>query len=313
VREVRQVAESDDRLEEALAAYLDYLEMGGAEPDTSHLSDSERNELKELIAALKLTEGVAFGLGRRDEAGAPPPAAPQEPPGDMEGAEQSRALVAQLRAALSPEVRIESDAPPSVSEVGGVQVVAAWVVGTFGGRVKVWLLAVTGAPEIEQNTDCLSDLNGIFRMSPDTAAIALVGNDLSCLVVQPEDTGPQIHVPSGSLVGRRYRRSIQPVGEAVSAFLDELSPYWDPVPAFDQSAGLNIDLSVVSEDAVTTAVENQRNIGGRARKGNPKKDALLDLGGKEITALTKLAKGLFEGSVEPEHVGETIEKLAKNR
>ena len=307
------MAENNDRIEEALAAYLDYLEMGGPEPDTSHLADSERQELSELLAALDLTSGVAFGLGRGEEAAAAPSAPPAEPhAGEAEAAQRS-ALFTQLRAALSPEARIETDSTPAASELGGVEVLARWIVGTFGGRVRVWLLAVDEAGQIEQNSDCLGDLNRFFRVTSDTAAIALVGNDLSCLVVRPEDTGPQIQVPSGSLVGRRYRRSIQPVGEAVSAFLDELIPYWDPVPAFDQSTGLSIDISAVTASSVSAAVENQRSIGGRARKGNPKKEALLELGDKEITALTKLAKGLFDGSVDPKEVQERVEKMAKHR
>ena len=306
------MADTNERIEQALAAHLEHLEMGGPEPDTSHLTDSEREELQQLIAGLELTQGVAFGLGRREGIDEP---VPSRSTGALaEGRpEQSDALVAELHAALPPEARLVSDAPVSVSHVGGIEVVDAWIVGTFGGRIRIWLLAAEHAHEIEQNSDCLDDLNRVFRMTADTAAIALVGTDLSCLVVRPEDTGPQIHVPSGSLIGRRYTRSIQPVGEAVSAFLHELIPYWDPVPAFDHSAGISVDLSVVGEDAVTAAVEEQRRIGERARKGNPKKDALLELGSKEINALTKLAKGLFDGTADPNDVAERIEKLAKNR
>jgi hypothetical protein len=310
------MGETSDRIEGALAAYLDYLEMGGPEPDTGHLTRSEQEELKKLIAALETTEGVAFGLGRREEirlgeSSLPP--APLRPPAQRERPEQSELLLSQLRDALPSDVRIESDTIALVSQVGGVEILDGWIVGTFGGRVRVWLLDVDAAQEVEGNRDCLTDLDRVFRMLSDTTAIALVARDLSCLMVQPEDTAPQIHVPSGSLVGRRYRRSIQPIAEAVRAFLGELIPYWDPAPAFDPPAGLSIDVSAVSEEFVTTAVETQRGFGRRARKGNPKKDALLELGSKEIAALTGLARGLFDGSVEPEEVEEQIEKLAKSR
>src|SRR5918996_2532759 len=299
------MAETNERIEEALAAYLDYLEMGGAEPDTGHLTESERRELSELLAALELTSGIAFGLGRDEKpegASSPEEVAP----------DQSSALEAQLRDALSPEIRIDPDTTLAVAEVGGIEILARWIVGTFGGRVRVWLLAVENAHQIEENTDCLNDLRRTFRMISDTAAIALVGADLSCLLVRPEDTGPQIRVPSGSLVARRYRRSIGPVGDAISAYLDELIPYWDPVPAFDQSTGLSIDITAVTEKSVTSAVENQRSIGGRARKGNPKKEVLLAFGDKEVAALGKVAKGLFDGSFDPEQVQERIENMAKN-
>jgi hypothetical protein len=299
------VPETNERIEEALASYLDHLEMGGPEPDTSHLTESERRELSELLAALDLTSGIQFGLGRRQQAEG-------EPSAEDAVTEGFTAVETQLRTALSPEIRIERDTTLAVAEVGGVEVLGRWIVGTFGGRVRVWLLSVGNAQQIEENTDCLSDLSRMFRMLSDTAAIALVGDDLSCLIVRPEDTGPQIRVPSGSLVARRYRRSIEPVGEAVAAFLDELVPYWDPVPAFDQSTGLSIDIATVTEKSVTAAVEGQRSIGGRARKGNPKKDVLLAFGDKEMAALTKVARGLFDGSFDPEQVQERIEKMAKN-
>ena len=58
------MADTNDRLQEALTAYLEFLEMGGPEPDTSDLNPAEKQELRKLIEALELTEGVAFGSGR---------------------------------------------------------------------------------------------------------------------------------------------------------------------------------------------------------------------------------------------------------
>jgi hypothetical protein len=308
------MAETSDRIEDALAAYLDYLEMGGQEPDTSHLTPTERQELKDLIDALELTEGVAFGHGRREEIGHEESAAPTAAKvADSARSAQGDLLLSQLREASPPGVRIESDVTTFVSQVGGIEIVDGWIVGTFGGRVRVWLLAAGEAQVIEENSDCLPDLNRVFRMLPDTAAVALVAGDLSCLIVQPEDCAPQINVPSGSFVSRRYRRSIQPVADAVSAFVDELMPYWDPIPAFDPDTGLRIDVSAVGQEFASAAIDRQRGIGERARKGNPKKDALLALGKKEMSALTSLANGLFDGSVDPEEIQPRIEKLAKNQ
>ena len=295
------MADDNDRLQEALAAYLDYLEMGGPEPDTSHLSATEKSELKELVDALELTEGVALGRGRDETSGAT--VAPSSTP-------EGDTLIAQLREALPPGVRIETDANTLVAHVGGIRILDRWIVGTFGGRVRVWLLDEAAAQAIEGNVACLTDLNRVFRMFPDMAAVALVGRDLSCLIVEPEDCAPQIQVPSGSLVGRRYKRAIQAVAEALPAFLDELIPYWDPMPAVDPGSGLRIDVGDIGDDFARTAIERQRGIGERARKGNPKKDALLGFGRKEITILTKLTQGLFDGSVEPEDVEARIERLA---
>ncbi len=296
------MADGSERLQEALAAYLDYLEMGGPEPDTSHLSASEKKELKELIDALELTEGVAFSRGR-DEAATTPDTAPATTEGES--------LLAQLRESVPPGVRIESDPNTLVSHVGGIEILDRWLIGTFGGRVRVWLLDEGTAQTIEGNVACLTDLNRVFRMFPDMSAVALIGRDLSCLIVEPEDCAPQIQVPSGSLVSRRYKRAIQPAAEALPGFLDELVPYWDPMPAFDPDTGLRVDVSEIGDDFSRVAIERQRGIGERARKGNPKKDALLGFGKQEISALTTLAKGLFDGSIDPGEVDDRIQGLAR--
>jgi hypothetical protein len=304
------VGESDERIQDALAAHLEYLEMGGREPDTSHLTDSERAELADLIGALEMTEGVSFGLGRRESR---PPATENEEIADTERQRLAELVLGDLRESLPADIRVDSEPVRAVTHVGGLDVLDGWLVGTFGGRIRVWLLAVASAEVLEANSDSLSDLNRLFGSLPDTSAVALVATDLSCLVVRPEDCAPQIHIPSGSLVGRRYKQPIRPVGEAVFAFLNELIPYWDPIPAFDPEAALTIDVATVGDEFVNAAIERQRGIGQRARKGNPKKDVLLDLGKKEAAALAKLANGLLDGSVAAEDVEQRIERLAQDR
>jgi hypothetical protein len=298
------VADVSDRLQDALAAYLDYLEMGGPEPDTGHLTPAEQREFRELIDDLKLTEGVAFGRGRE--------VSPAEAT-EVATSEEAQRLFAELRESLPASVGIEPDENRLVSNIGGVEILDRAIIGTFGGRVRVWLLDADSAQTIERNADFWADLNRVYRMFPDMAAVALVGKDLSCLIVEPEDCAPQIRVPSGSLLARRYRRGIRPAAEALSDFLDDLNPYWDPMPAFDPDAGLRIDVSDIGDDLVRTAIERQHGIGKRARMGNPKKDALLALGDKEISALNSLARGLLEGSIDPADLEQRIESLARGR
>jgi hypothetical protein len=312
------MAEASDRIERALAAYLEYLEVGGPKPDTSHLSPSEQAELEELIRTLDLTEGVAFGLGRGGEgAGDSEPSSPRVAPKRLAKAarpEHGRRLLSRLREALPPGVRVASDPTVFVSAIGGMEVLEGWMVGTFGGRVRVWLLAAESAHDIENDGDALlGDLGRVFRVTPETSAIALVAKDLSCLLVRPEDCAPHIEAPGGSLVSRSYARPIQPVDEAVPVFLRELTPYWDPVPAFGRDPTLSIDVPAIAESAAADAIDKQRGIGERARKGNPKKSALLDLGRREVTALTRMASALYEGSLEPDEVDTRIRKLAKGR
>ena len=302
-REVSWVAGDNERVQSALAAYLDHLEMGGPEPDFGHLSATERSDLQELIDALELTEGVAFGSGR-DEDSAPSAA----PAATVEG----ERLLDELRNSLPPGVRVEADDNRLISSIGGVAILDRSIIGTFGGRVRVWLLDADTAQAIEDAADPLADLNRVFRMFPDMSAIALVGKDLSCVVVEPKDTSPQIQVPSGSLVARRYNRAIAPVGEALPEFLDELIPYWDPMPAFDPDSRPRVDVAEITDDLVQAAIAAQRHIGERARM-KPKKDALLALGDKEIAILSSLVKGLFDGSIDPDEVEERIERSAGRR
>lgn len=289
----------DERVQEALAGYLEHLEMGGPEPDVSHLTAAERRELEELVDALELTQGVAFGRGEEE------PRAGAE--ADTEDGER---LLAELRGVLPPGVRLEGDDNRLVTRLGGLAIVDRFLVGTFGGRVRVWLVDAGTVGAIEEDRGTLADVGRAFRMFPDMSAVALVGRDLSCVVVQPEDTAPQIRVPSGSLVSRRYTRAIGPVREAVPAFLDELVPYWDPMPAFDRGGGVRIDVGEVAADAARSAVEDQRGKGERARKANPKRDALTAFGAEETRAVDLLVRGLFDGSVSPADVEDRIERLA---
>jgi hypothetical protein len=303
-----EVAEIGNRVQEALAAYLEYLEMGGQEPETDHLDVEELEELRWLIGALELTEGVEFGLGR-DSAG-----------GRIQGSARATQLggasehfLAQLREELPPDARVESDATHAFSHVGGIEVTDAWIVGTFGGRVRVWLLAIGTAQELEGNSQCLPDLDRAFGALPDTSAVALVAEDLSCLIVQPEDCAPQITIPTGSLLGRGFRHPVRPAAAAIGDLLSELIPYWDPIPAFDRDPGSTIGSAVPSDELAATAIEEQRGIGQRARKGNPKKDILLALGGEEASNISTLIDGLIDGSVDPGDIEERIERLARDR
>ena len=308
------MAEINDRLEEALAAYLDHVEMGGPQPDVSHLSPSEQKELEELIRILDLTGGVALGLGRGEEA-TEQTASPDDAPKPVAGSassELANGVLAQLREALAPEVRITPEATAFVTQVGGVPVLAGWLVGTFGGRVRVWLLDAD-AEELKENDGCLDDAGRVFRLLPDTAAIAFVGRDSMCLLVEPEDCAPHIQNPGGTLVGRRFRRPVQQVGEAVAAYLHELIPYWDEVPSFDEERSISVDVPTIAQQAAEDAVETQRDIGERARKTNPKKEALLGLGPRESAALAKIAADLYDGKLDPDEVVAHLEKLVKPR
>src|SRR5262245_60244895 len=115
---------SEDRVQEALAAHLEHLELGGPEPDVSPLTAQEREALKGLIGLLDRTEGLAFGRGL-DE-------------GRVDVAASSdagRRLLAALSDTLPPGARIASDPTAATVDIPGMHAIEGWVVGTFGGRI----------------------------------------------------------------------------------------------------------------------------------------------------------------------------------
>lgn len=291
---------SDDRVHEALAAHLEHLELGGPEPDVTHLTPQERETLQGLIDLLDQTEGVAFGHGldgRRAHITA--------------STEAGERLVARLRDALPAAARIRHD--PSATTIGipGLRVLEGWIVGTVGGRVRVWQLEGEGT--LEAAEEWLRSLNRVFRMFPETAAVALVEPDLSCLIVLPEDCAPAIEVPHGSLVARRYRRPVEPVGEVLSVFFRELIPSWEPMQGISEQTGVTIDVASIARERASRAIEDQVAAGGRARKTNPKRKALTELSEKEAGDLATFVLAVHEGRVRPDDVEQELRRLATRR
>src|SRR6266851_1293566 len=294
------MSESDERIQEALAAHLEHLELGGPDPDVSHLTHAEVEALNDLIGLLDQTEGVAFGRGidePRVERGA--------------STEAGERLLALLRDALPAAARITGDPAASTIGIPGMSVAEGWVVGTFGGRIRDWLLATEGT--LDANEAWLRGLDRVFRLFPDTVAVALVEPHLQCLLVQPEDCAPAIEVPRGSLAPRRYRRPVQPAGEALAVFLHELIPHWEPLPGFTADRRLTIDVPTIAHERASLAIEDQAAAGGRARKTNPKRKALTELGEKEAGTLGALAVGVYEGRVAPDDLEPALRGLATRR
>lgn len=287
-----------DRVQEALAAHLEHLEVGGPAPDLSHLTPDERARLDELVAVMELTDGVALGRGT-EGAGVETAAA---------STEQGAAILAALRDALPPGARIGDDPAATTVRVEGMDVREGWIVGTFGGRVRVWLLG--GEDALAGSDAWLRDLGRVFRLFPDTAAVGLVEGDGSCLLVQPQDCAPTIEVPRGTLVGRRYRRPVNDVAEAVPAFVRELIPYWEPMLEISGPGSGTVDVAAIARERAAKAVDDQVAAGGRARKANPKRRVLTALGDAEAAALAEAVLEVHEGRSSAEELGEALRKMA---
>jgi hypothetical protein len=212
---------------------------------------------------------------------------------------------------LPAAARIRDDPAATTHAVPGLRVREGWIVGTFGGRVRVWLLEGEGS--FDPTERWLGGMAKIFRTFPDSAAVALVELDFSCLIVSPEDCAPAIEVPRGSLVPRRYRRPVQPVAQAMSAFFRELVPSWEPLGDIAEQAGPAVDVGPIARERAGRAIDDQVAAGGRARKTNPKRTALTGLGEDEAAALATLVLEIHEGREQPDAVEDVLRRMATNR
>jgi hypothetical protein len=285
-----------EAIQDAIAEYLRYAELGGDRPALDHLSEHDRAAVVRMIDMLELSRGVRLDVGAE-----PQPVRRDQPAGT--------GLMSDLRPALPPDATVAVD--PVVFELAapsGRSILGGWSVGTFGGRVRVWLVDADAASEVERDRSLLGYLDRAFRVLPDTAAIALVSRDGMCMVVEPSDCAPAVDVPTGSIAARGYRRRAQPVAEAVAGFLRELSPPWDPIGAFEPGDGSSLDSTAVAADHATAAIAALHKSGARSRQ--PKKDVLTALGDRESQRLAEIAAGLLEGRRGPEDAVRELEDLA---
>lgn len=301
--------ESDDRVQDAVAEYLEYSELGGRAPDFSALPDEVRTKVEEIIALLEQTEGVALRTAYPEESAATGPGSRSASHLlDNATSDADRAVLSELVAWLPPGTPVDVDGAPSGFALPDLPVAASWTVGTTGGRVRVWRVDVLAAAELEKDTGHLVSLDRVFRAFSETAAICLVCGDLNCLLLEPQDCAPVIEVPAGGVTPRRYRRPIQPVGEALSAYIRELIPAWEALPRFDTGSAQALDVTVLATEAAAGAVGIQRALGARARY--PKKEVLSALGQAEAGALAEMAISLYEGRRTAGEVAEQLRKLA---
>jgi hypothetical protein len=114
-------------------------------------------------------------------------------------------------------------------------------------------------------------------------------------------------------VSRRYRRPIQPVGEALSAFLLELIPHWEPLERITERVVPIIEVEPDVRERADRAVQDQVAAGGRARKTNPKRKALTSLGEPDAAGIADLVLEVHDGRVQPDAVGDVLRRLAGTR
>ena len=300
---------SSEAVQEAVARYLEYLELGGTPPNFSDLPPDLRTEVEEIIGLLQQTDGVQLRT-------ADPQAEASEQSrrrsarylAEAAASDADRAVLMELASWLPAGTPVDVDGAPSGFALWGLPVSGAWTVGTSGGRIRVWSVDVPDATELEQNHAHLETLDQVFRAFPETAAVCMAARDLTCLLLEPQDCAPVIEVPSGGITPRRYRRPVEPLGQSVAAFVRELAPAWEALPRFEATGARPVDVRAFASEAATASVAGQKALGARARY--PKKDALSTLGDSESLALAGMAVALYEGSRTPEEIQVELGKLA---
>lgn len=282
-------------LEEAVAAHLEFLEMGGMAPDLTQLSADMRAQVDEVTGMLELTEGVALRTAhpQLQESSAYLQRRRAELLIDTATTDLEKELLTKLDAALPAGAAVDSDYAPAGFCIPDLPVTGAFTVGTVGGRVRVWLVDVAQASDLERDTSHLISLDRVFRAFPETAGICLVCRDFSCLLLEPEDCAPVIEVPAGEFTARHYRRPIRPFIEALSVFVRELIPAWEVLPRFVAGSAQAMDVYAIARQAAEDSVQLIKDSGARARY--PKKQVLGALGTAEVSSLSDMAIALYEG------------------
>lgn len=298
-----------DPVEEAVARILEQLELGGPEVVLDHLDPQQRAQVREIVQLLELTEGLPVDTARPGEE-SPDQLTRRTARALMQSgtSEQDRAVLEELDRWLPAGVLVDVDDTPAGGILPGLQIASSWVIGTPGGRVRVWLVDTPNAGTLERDPSHLEQMDRAFRLLPDTAAVCLVGQDRSCLLLEPQDCGPGIEVPEGGVASRRYRRPVQPLGQALAVFTRELIPVWEALPRFDPPAPRALDVSALAHRSAQDAVDLQRAAGSRAR--HPKKEVLTALGEAEADSLGRLTAAIYEGRLGPEDVATQLDRLA---
>ena len=99
--------------------------------------------------------------------------------------------------------------------------------------------------------------------------------------------------------------------EALPVFLTELIPHWEPITEIGDHSGRPIDVQPIAAERTERAIEEQVAAGSRARKTNPKRKALTELGEADAAALARLLVDVHEGRATTDNVDEELRRLAR--
>src|SRR5207302_2788151 len=138
------------------------------------------------------------------------------------------------------------------------------LVRVAGVRIRV---VIVDPGELSHPQGLLREADRLFYRFPETAAVALVAGDedLSCLLVEPQDCRPAVETPSGMRTGPRPRRPRLPVLAALASYLDEIEPVWEEPETIVDAADRDFDVAVLASETATAVVRRLKDEASRAR------------------------------------------------
>jgi hypothetical protein len=183
------------------------------------------------------------------------------------------------------------------------------LVRVAGVRIRVMIV---GPGELSHPQELLREADRLFYRFPETAAVTLVADDeeLSSLLVEPQDCRPAVEAPSGMRTGPRPRRPRLPVLAALTSYLDEIEPVWEE-PGTIVDAESDFDVAVLASETATAVVRRLKDEASRARI--PAKGiAFAALGEEEVEDLAKLVMDVARGLLAREDIGERISQIVRD-
>ena len=178
--------------DEMVDAYLRHLLQGGQAPDLAGMDARDRADLERTFTLLDAIAGIDPDLVPPYEDDAVARALGLSPPAPASDAADTRRRITReierlRRGALVLPDEEAAELPDARSDL---------LVRVGGARIRV---AIVGPGELAHPEELLREADRLFYRFPETAAVALVAGDedLSCLVVEPQDSRPAIDGPAG--------------------------------------------------------------------------------------------------------------------
>lgn len=299
------MTEPQDRVDELLDAYFDYLEGVGEEPSLDHLTSEQRAEAEQLISSLKAAQGIDPEASRPSLAALMARASARQDPISVESLGAN--IQTALRRSADPRARVADDVAAQAAGLASTLVIYA-----RGLRIRV-LVADEGADIDAAYAASVPSIAAVFGAFPDSNAVLVTTVDPIPLgaIVDRDDIVTAIETPSGRARPPRISRPVLYSPDACAHYVTETMPAFEPFEHLASQHAAMSSADVVAVDHIATgAVEEIAASGARARLA-AKKDAWGSLGRPEArliaTALRRALGGEFDETSFRQQVEELVD------